>query len=289
MKLSSRRFMHALKRNFKDIKPGGKAGDMMDEGTNKLLMKKVKKYRNWTESVFINPIYWKVNDKPYFMAGFLKNNEPAGTAYITIGEETKEEALEAQEKLALFANLSSNILQIGEARLKVESSYYINPLNTSVSKEEVRARRGRDAFAELWDVQQKFNRLIKDFKHYYEYEVLAREQLMETDLTIVQETANRVNMYQYMTLTTLLANHEELRAFANLLESENGRKKLPRNQLDFVKGITENQDVMKLSLEKLNMIANENLEKMELLNYSYSAWKNKRIIEGQRKYIRYPK
>ncbi|PSL41477.1 hypothetical protein B0H99_102161 [Planomicrobium soli] len=261
----------------------------MDEGTTKLLMKKVKKYRNWTESVFINPVYWKVNGKPYFMAGFLKNNEPAGTAYVTIGEEIKEEAFEAQQKLALFANLSSNIFQIGEARLKVESSYYINPLNTSVSKEEVKARRGRDAFAGLWDVQQKFNRLIKDFRHYYEYDVLAREQLTETDLTKVQETANRVNMYQYLTLTTLLANHEELRAFSNFLETTNDRKKLPRNQLDFVKGITENKEVMELSLAKLNMIVNEDLEKMELLNYSYSVWKNNRIIEGQRKYIRYPK
>ncbi|TWT01467.1 hypothetical protein [Planomicrobium sp. CPCC 101079] len=261
----------------------------MDDQTTKLLMKKVKKYRKWAESVFINPVYWKVNGKPYFMAGFLKNDKPAGTAYVTIGEDNREEAFEAQQKLALFADLSSSIFQIGEARLKVESAYYINPLNTAIAKEEGKVRQGRDAFAGLWDIQQKFNRLVKDFKHYYEHDVLAREHIIETDLAKVQETANRVNMYQYLTLTTLLSNNDEIRAFADFLESAKTEKQLERHQLDFVKGITENKDVMELSLAKLNMIVDEDLEKMEKLNYNYSAWKNKRIIDSQQKYVRYPK
>ncbi|TWT25218.1 hypothetical protein [Planomicrobium sp. CPCC 101110] len=261
----------------------------MDDQTARLLMKKLKKYRKWAESIFINPVYWKVNGKPYFMAGFMKNDKPAGTAYITLGEENREEAFEAQQKLALFADLSSNIFIIGEARQKVESAYYINPLNTAVSKEGESIRRGRDAFAGLWEIQQKFNHLVKDFKYYYEYDVLTRKQIGETDLAKVQETANRVNMYQYLTLTTLLGSNMEIRAFAEFLESAEAGKKLAKHQLDFVKGITENQDVMELSLARLNMIVDEDLEKMEKLNYSYSIWKNKRIIDGQRKYIRYPK
>lgn len=261
----------------------------MNEETTKLLMKKVKKLRKWTESFFINPIYWEVNGKPYFMAGFMKNNEPTGTAYLTIGKETKEEALEAQSKLALFADLSSNIFEIGEARLKVDSSYYINPLNIPAAAEEESIMQGREAFAQLWDIQQKFNRLVKDFRHYYEHEVLVRERLKESDLEEVLETANKVNMYQYLTLTVLLDKNKELRAFADFLESARNGRQLNKNQMDFVKGITENRDIMKLSLTKLNMIEEKDLKKMEELNYVYSAEKNRRIIESQQQYMRFPK
>ena len=38
-------------------------------------MKKVKKYKKWTEGVFVNPVYWEVNGKPYYMGGYLKNQE----------------------------------------------------------------------------------------------------------------------------------------------------------------------------------------------------------------------
>ncbi|MDN7242761.1 hypothetical protein QWY14_13185 [Planococcus sp. N028] len=261
----------------------------MDEGITKLLMKKVKKHRKWAEDVFVNPIYWEVNGKPYFMAGFMKNNIATATAYLTIGEETKEEVMLAQFPLALFANLSSSIFQIGEARMKVGSAFYINPLNIAVSTDNPKVLTGREAFAQLWDIQQKFNRLIKDFKHYYNYDVLVRKRITEEDIIKTQETANQVNMYQYLTVSTLLVRNDEIRAFANFLETTEGGKELDAEQLIFVKTITENKEALRYSLAMLDMIVDEDIEKMKELNYHYSLKKNKKIIEKQRQFIRFPK
>ena len=68
----------------------------MHNQTTKLLMKKVKKHKKWTEGVFVNPVYWEVDGTPYYMAGFTKNNESVATAYLTLGEEKLEEVLKAQ-------------------------------------------------------------------------------------------------------------------------------------------------------------------------------------------------
>ena len=43
----------------------------MDKKTEKLLIKKAKKLSKWYEGVFVNPIFWKVNEKPYYMAFHL--------------------------------------------------------------------------------------------------------------------------------------------------------------------------------------------------------------------------
>lgn len=53
----------------------------MHDETTKLLLKKAKKHKKWTEGVFVNPVYWEVNGTPYYMAGFTKNNQSVATAY----------------------------------------------------------------------------------------------------------------------------------------------------------------------------------------------------------------
>jgi hypothetical protein len=278
------------KRNSISIKPERESGgEAMNDQTMKLLMKKLKKLRKWTEDVFINPMYWEVNGKPYYMAGFMKNNVATATAYLTIEEDVKEEAMEAQPPLALFANLSTSIFQIGEARAKVQSSFYINPLKIQVSTADPKILQGREAFAQLWALQQKFQRLVKDFQHYYNHEVMERERIVEEDIVKTQETANQINIYQYFTVLILLDKNEEIRAFADFLETTEGGKELDAEQRLFVKGITENKDAMRYNLAMLDMIVDEDIEEMTRLNYYYSLEKNKRIIEGQRRYIRYPK
>ncbi|MGI2329012.1 hypothetical protein [Planococcus sp. YIM B11945] len=261
----------------------------MDEQTTKLLMKKLKKFKKWTENVFINPIYWKVNNKPYYMAWFTKNHVLVGTAFVTIGEETLEEVMVAQPKLLLFVDLSTIIFQVGAARLKIESSFYINPLNIAVATKNREVLQGREAYAELWSIQQKFNRLVRDYRYYYDHDVLARQEITDADVEKTQKIANQVNMYQYMTLTTLLEKNGEIRSFADFLETTKGGKELEEEQLAFVKGITENREIMYQSLRRLNMAIDEDEEKMLQLNYERMIEKNNKIIESQRKFIRYPK
>ncbi len=119
----------------------------MHDKTAKMLLKKAKKHKKWTEGVFVNPMYWEVNGTPYYMAGFTKNNESVATAYLTIGEEKLEEALIAQPNLSYFADLSSNIFNIATDRLKIPVSYYTKPLSIKVAGADQKVQHGRDAFA----------------------------------------------------------------------------------------------------------------------------------------------
>lgn len=261
----------------------------MHDQTTKLLLKKVKKHKKWTEGVFVNPMYWEVDGTPYYMAGYTKNNESVATAYLTLGEEKFEEVLEAQPKLALFADLNNNIFNIGMDWLKIPVSYYIKPLNIPVKGADPKVQRGHEAFAQLWDTQQKFNELVTGYKDYYENDVLIRKKLSEADIIKTQETANMVNMYQYRALMILLDHNDDIKSFAAYLENSDHWSTLNKEDQKFIKGITDNAAKMRANLAGLELIENENFERMTQLNYDDMIEKNKKIIEGQRQYIRYPK
>lgn len=261
---------------------------MYDE-TTKLLMKKVKRYKKWTEGVFVNPIYWEVNGTPYYMAGFTKYNQAIATAYLTIGQENLQDALEAQPNLAIFADLSNNIFNIGMDRLKIPIAFYTKPLNIPVHTENPTIHQGREAFAKLWQVQQNFNELMKDYQTYYDHDVLIRKKLSYTDIVKTQETANMVNMFQYQTLKTLLDSNEHIKKFAGYLETTEHWSNLSKEDRKFIKGITENAETMRKNLASLELIEDDDFARMTKLNYDYMIEKNKKIIESQRQYIRYPK
>lgn len=261
----------------------------MNDQTTQLLLKKVKKHKKWTEGIFVNPVYWMVNGKPYYMAGFTKNNASVATAYVTTGEENREEALEAQRHLALFGDLSSNIFNIGLDFLKIRAAYFTQPLSISVSTSDPAILAGREAFAELWQIQQKLSSLIKDYKNYYDNDVLIRKGIVETDVIKTQETANLLTLYQFLNLQTLLEKNAEIQAFASFLKTTEGWSGLEQETQKFIQGITSNTEKMRKSLNGLNVISDGDFEKMKKLNYDKMIDDNKKIIEGQQQFIRYPK
>lgn len=261
----------------------------MHDQTTKLLMKKVKKHKKWTEGVFVNPVYWEVNGIPYYMAGFTKNNESVASAYLTLGEEKLEEVLEAQPNLSLFADLSNNIFTIGMDRLKIPISYYTKPLSIPVKSTNPKVQQGRESFAQFWEVQQKYNEMLREYKEYYNKDVLIRKHITEEDLNKTKDTANLMNMYQYQTLKILLDSNEEIIAFATYLIETQEWSSMSREERKFIKGITDNKEVMQKNLIALDLVEDQDSERMTQLNYDYMMEKNKKIIYGQRQYIRYPK
>lgn len=261
----------------------------MDDSVTKLLMKKVKKYKKWTEGAFVNPVYWMVNGTPYYMAGFTKNNAPVATAYLTIGDEKLDEALEAQRHLAIFADLNHNVLDIGKDFLKINANYFTQPLSIPVDDSNLSVLTGKEAFSELWKNQQKIFSLVTEYKQYYETDVLIRREIFMKDIIKTQEAANLLTLYQYLNLKILLDNNDEIHAFSSFLKTTKQWRKLDRQSKKFVKGISGNLRKMRKSMDNLNLIIDEDFETMITLNYNKMIEENKPIIEGQRKYIRYPK
>ncbi|WKA58003.1 hypothetical protein QWY16_16090 [Planococcus shenhongbingii] len=261
----------------------------MNDQATQLLLKKVKKHKKWTEGIFVNPIFWMVNGKPYYMAGFTKKNASVATAYVTPGEENREEALEAQRHLALFGDLSNNIFNIGMDYLKINAAFFTKPLSIPVSTLDSAVLEGREAFAELWKIQQNLTTLIKDYKNYYENDVLIRKEIVEADVIKTLETANLLTLYQYLNLQLLLEKNAEIQAFASFLKTTEDWNRLGEESQKFVQGITDNAEKMRKNLNGLNVIADQDFENMKKLNYDKMIEDNKKIIEGQRQYIRYPK
>jgi hypothetical protein len=262
----------------------------MNDQTTQMLLKKVKKHKKWTEGMFVNPIYWMVNGKPYYMAGFTKNNAPVATAYLTLeDEEEREEALEAQRHLALFGDLSNNIFNVGLDFLKINAAYFTEPLSIPASLADDAALQGRDAFAELWKIQQKISSMVKDYKNYYDNDVLVRKEITQADVERTQETANLLNLYQFLNLEILLEKNSAIQAFASFLKGTEGWKHMGKESQKFVLGIGGNVESMRKSQTGLNVIPDSDFEKMKKLNYDKMVEDNKKIIEGQRQHIRYPK
>lgn len=260
----------------------------MDKKTEKFLLKKAKKLSKWYEGVFVNPIFWEVNGKPYYMAGFTVNNTAKATAYLTtVGEETREEAEIAQSSLSLFSDTSTNIFKIGGEHLKIFTTYYTEPLKIPVNSTDLSVIEGHKAFEKLWNVQQKFNQLINNYKHYYD-ELLLREQLMQSDIDYNIETANWVNLYQYETLSLLLDRNSALRVYSNYLMKTKEWKSLSRDQRTFVTQITDNVAKIEENRRSLALIEVDDQEEMIALNKEKAKSDLKKGIDKQKVHIRYP-
>lgn len=260
----------------------------MDKKTEKLLMKKVKKLSKWYEGVFVNPISWEVNGKPYYMAGFTVGNTPKATAYFTtVGEETREEAEIAQSSLSLVSDTSTNIFNVGRERLRINPAYYTGPLAIPVTTTEAAVVEGHKAFKQLWNVQQKFNQLTNEYQDFYD-NLLLREQLTQSDIDYTIETANWVNLYQYETLSILLNQNSVLRIYSNYLMTTKEWKDLSRDQRTFATKLTDNIEKIAQSLRSLELIEVENPEEMVELNLEKAKNDLRKGIKKQIKHIRYP-
>lgn len=262
--------------------------EKMDKKTEKLLIKKAKKLAKWYEGVFVNPIFWEVNGKPYYMAGFTVGNTPKASAYFTtIGEENREEAEIAQSSLSLFADTSNNIFSVGGERLKIDTKYYTEPLKIPVNSTDLSVVEGHKAFEQLWNVQQKFNQLTNNYKRYYE-ELLLREQLMQKDIDHNIETANWANLYQYETLSLLLDQNNVIRVYSSYLKTTKEWKSLSRDQRTFVTKITDNVAKIEKNRRSLELVEVDDQEKMIALNIEKAKSDLKKGIAKQKAYIRYP-
>ncbi|MGY0402186.1 hypothetical protein [Carnobacterium jeotgali] len=260
----------------------------MDKKTEKLLIKKAKKLAKWYEGVFVNPVFWEVNGKPYYMAGFTVNNTVKATAYLTtVGGETREEAEIAQSSLSLFSDTSTNILKVGGEHLKIDTTYYTEPLKIPVNSTDLTVNEGHKAFEQLWNVQQKFNQLTNNYKRYYD-ELLLREQLMQKDIDHNIEIANWVNLYQYETLSLLLDRNNALRVYSNYLMKTKEWKSLSRDQRIFVTQITDNVAKVEENRRSLALIEVDDQEKMIALNKEKAKSDLKKGIDKQKAYISYP-
>lgn len=260
----------------------------MDKKIEKLLIKKAKKLSKWYEGVFVNPIFWEVNGKPYYMAGFTVGNNPKAAAYFTtVGEEIKEEAYSAQSSLSLMADTSNNIFSIGGDHLKIDTAYYTEPLAISVNSTENSVVEGHKAFQQLWGVQQKFNQLVNEYQSFYD-NLLLREQLTQSDIDYTIETANWVNLFQYETLSILLNQNSVLRSYSGYLETTKEWKSLSKDQRTFVTEVTNNRTKMEEGLQNLALIEVDDPEKMVALNLEKAKIDLKSGIEKQKKHIRYP-
>lgn len=264
----------------------------MEKEKTKKLMKKMKKLRTWTEGVHVNPISYRVNNRLYYAGGFRKGEEEVASAYLTLdGEEVKEEVYEAQPYLSTFADISTNIFSIGKERLDVDTSVFTVPLSFQVDTPELEIKEGYEVYSKLLEFHQKIVETFLEYKNYYEHEVLIREEITISDVRKTQKTAVMINLYQYFNLEVILEKNAEIKAYASYLESTENWKKLNKVQRTFVKGITEtkpNKPTLKDKLNSLEIIKDEDKEKMFQRNLDHTIRLNAEQMIKQQKYIRYP-
>lgn len=261
----------------------------MDEKTMKLILKKGKKYKKFSEGIFVNPFYWVENGNPYYAVGYTKGNGSVASAFFTVGEEDKEDAMKAHPPLALFSDLTRNIYSNGLERSKVNLRYYMQPLNIPVNSQDNAVNEGRAAYAELLRLQREFNDFMKDYTNYYDNEILAKGEITNKDVEKAQQSVVELDMYQYQIGSVLLNQHQNIEAFEAYLKKQDDWKKLDKETIGFLNGITKNMDKVQKDFEGLDLIVNEDRERMFQLNYDKMIADNEKAMESQKKNIRYPK
>lgn len=261
----------------------------MDKQTGDFLLKKGKKYKKWSEQMLVNPFYWVENGKPYYAVVYLSGGQSVASGFFSTEEgEVKEDALRAHPKLAIMSELSSNIFSIGEERAAIGTDYFTDLLAIPFESEEQQAVAGRKVFAEQLKYQQEFIAFMKEFTHYYDHDVLVRGELEETDIQKVQETAITLQLHQYQIGTTLQKHADDLKKFEAYLKTRKEWKKLKKDSRSFIKGILSRMDASKKELAALNVIVDEDPNKMFQLNYDKMLKKIADAHVSQRNHIRYP-
>ena len=171
--------------------------------------------------------------------------------------------------------------------MRINLAYYTGPLAIPVTTTEAAVIEGHKAFKQLWNVQQKFNRLTNEYQDFYD-NLLLREQLTQSDIDYTIETANWVNLYQYETLSILLDQNSVLRVYSNYLMTTKEWKDLSRDQRTFATKLTDNIEKIAQSLRSLELIEVENPEEMVELNLEKAKNDLRKGIKKQIKHIRYP-
>ncbi|WP_281864121.1 hypothetical protein [Planomicrobium okeanokoites] len=262
----------------------------MDKQTGKFILKKGKKYKKWSEQMLVNPFYWVEGGKPYYVVVYLSGGRSVASGFFSTEEgEVNEDAYRAHPKLSIFSELSTNIFTIGEERAAVGTGHFIDLLAVPFQNGDERAAKGRDIFAELLKYQQDFIAIMKEFTDYYDNDVLIRGKLEESDIQKVQETAITLQLLQYRIGTTVQNHAEGLQKFEDYLKTREEWKKLKKDSQSFIKGILSRMGQAKKELDALNIIVDENPDKMFQLNYDHMIKKIADANESQRNHIRYPK
>jgi len=260
----------------------------MNQETTQLILKKGKKYKKWTEGIFVNPFYWVENGNPYFAVGYTKGNQSVASAYLTTGEENKEDAMNAHPPLALFSDLSINIYNNGLPRSKVNLQYYLQPLNIPVNSQDPAVNAGREAYAQLLKLQREFNDFIKDYTDFYDKDVLVRGQITEKDVEKSQKAVVTLDLYQYKIGAILINQYKEIQAFESYLKEQNAWSEMDKETQNFLRDITKNIDKVEKDFKSLDLIVDEDPDKMFRMNYDKMVADNKKALESQKKNIRYP-
>lgn len=78
-------------------------------------------------------------------------------------------------------------------------------------------------------------------------------------------------------------------SFAAYLKKTPEWSGMSKEERKFIQAIADNKEEMQKNMDALNLIEDRDFDHMVQLNYDNLMEKNKKIIEGQRQYIRYPK
>lgn len=262
----------------------------MDKQTGKFILKKGKKYKKWSEQMLVNPFYWVEGGKPYYVVVYLSGGRSVASGFFSTEEgEVNEDAYRAHPKLSIFSELSTNIFTIGEERAAVGTGHFIDLLAVPFQNGDERAAKGREVFAGLLKDQQEFIAIMKEFTSYYDHDVLVRGKLEESDILKVQETVITLQLLQYRMGTAIQKHVAELQSFEDYLKSREEWKKLKKDSQSFIKGMLSRTGAARKELDALNVIVDEDPEKMFQLNYERMIKKIDEANVSQRNHIRYPK
>lgn len=263
----------------------------MDKKTGKQLLKKGKNFKKWSEGIFVNPFYWVVNETPYYLIGYTKGkkNESVASAFFTLGEEVKEDALAAHPPLALFSDLSANIFNFGSVRAAVSPLYYTKPLSIPVNTTNPEVNTGLNAFANLSKLQVEFNDMFRKYMDYYDNDVLIRGQITEEDIKKTEAIVVQMNLIQNEVGATIVNQNQDIEGYVKYLKEQPGWQSLDRDTKTFLQEITKNRSKIRKDVADLNIIPDPDPKEMFRINYDKMIQMNKRAMESQKKNIRYPK
>lgn len=179
------------------------------------LKRQVKSYKNFFEKININPIYWVVNGKPYYMVIFTKGKQMKGTAYITSeGTAEYEEAKIAQKPLSLFSEYSNWLVRNKWVIDSVDFKQYSVPLSVEFYSKNEQALEGREIFEAVLEHIKSMERQTLEFLSCYD-KIVERSALNVSDIEWIISQYTKVRVHQYKANKITEGKKKVLKQFAD--------------------------------------------------------------------------
>ncbi|WP_416149013.1 hypothetical protein ACM26V_22545 [Salipaludibacillus sp. HK11] len=238
--------------------------------------KRAKKYKNWFETISLNPFPWLINDRLYFMITYMKRNTIQGVAIVSDKkQESVNDAREAHHPLFLFYRLMNHIHATGQLRSNIDPSYFEDALQLSQNHGLDDLKDGQALIQSLYEKQTHFKEIFENFFAHLALVQRKKQPLSKEEIQLAIHTSASLEMLHYEIILETAENFQVLNNWVETMQKEKLWDDIKQPQRVFYLQMIRNKNAMEEELKNLPVVKHKNRDEMlKLTKEKYASFKD---------------